>query len=46
MNIIDKRKMLAGCLYNFDTSNDITGEEVDAIIAAREAIALFKEDTK
>lgn len=38
MNVIDKKKMLEGCLFNFSLDQDITSSEMDALIAARELL--------
>lgn len=36
MNILDKKRMLEGILYNFNLSRDITEEQVDALILMRD----------
>lgn len=38
MNVIDKRKMLEGLTFFLSVSRDATEQEMDAVIAARDAL--------
>ena len=38
MNVIDKRKMLEGLTFFLSVSRGVTEQEMDAVIAARDAL--------
>ena len=38
MNVIDKRKMLEGLSYSFSTSNELSEEQMDALIRVRDTM--------
>lgn len=38
LNVIDKRRMLNGLSYMFDTSKDLTEEQMDALILVRDTM--------
>ena len=38
MNVIDKRRMLEGLSYMFSTSKELTEQQMDALILARDTM--------